>query len=483
MKTPFGELPEGLASQLSMAEQFEYLRRRGISRRRLLVAGVLGLGGGAAAGGLWPSSPANVARIGPRHVAFGADAARQATVSFSTEGSFKRAVVDYGLDESFGARVQVNALTVPGVSTVYQHGVINGLAPGQRYLYRVVADGISSPTSHFTTAPATAAPFTFTAFGDEKVSPAAVRILGQIGKIRPAFHLLAGDICYADASGSGKKNDTFDPTVWDRWLSMIEPIAAVTPWMCATGNHDMEPGYGIHGYSGYLNRFTTPANGAPGCPTTYTFRYSNVAVIALDANDVSYEIQHNLDYSANAQQTWLARLLGELRMPGSGVDFIVVFFHHCAYSTSATHGSDQGIRTNWVPLFDRFDVDLVINGHAHQYERTFPIRNGQVTVQGPPEAPVDSKASGPTYITAGGGGAPATDGFSPLTASVVNLKDNTRIHEQAPWSAIRSDTHAFLSVTVTPASADGKTTMKVLAITDKGALLDSVTLTRDASAA
>ena len=33
-----------------------------------------------------------------------------------------------------------------------------------------------------------------------------------------------------------------------------------------------------------------------------------------------------------------------------------------------------GIREEWLPLFDRYQVDLVLNGHDHDYERSFPVR-------------------------------------------------------------------------------------------------------------
>ena len=49
--------------------------------------------------------------------------------------------------------------------------------------------------------------------------------------------------------------------------------------------------------------------------------------------------------------------------------------HQCACSSSATgNGSDLGIRQQWLPLFDRYQVDLVLNGHDHDYERSFPVR-------------------------------------------------------------------------------------------------------------
>ena len=46
-----------------------------------------------------------------------------------------------------------------------------------------------------------------------------------------------------------------------------------------------------------------------------------------------------------------------------------------ALSSSKTgNGSDKGIREAWLPLFDRYGVDLVLCGHDHDYERSYPVR-------------------------------------------------------------------------------------------------------------
>ena len=53
--------------------------------------------------------------------------------------------------------------------------------------------------------------------------------------------------------------------------------------------------------------------------------------------------------------------------------------HQCACSSAtAGTGSDLGIRREWLPLFDTYEVDLVLSGHDHGYERSFPVR-GQDT--------------------------------------------------------------------------------------------------------
>jgi hypothetical protein len=48
--------------------------------------------------------------------------------------------------------------------------------------------------------------------------------------------------------------------------------------------------------------------------------------------------------------------------------------HQSALSSSTDNGCDASIRQAWLPLFDRYQVDLVVNGHDHDYERSYPVR-------------------------------------------------------------------------------------------------------------
>jgi hypothetical protein len=63
----------------------------------------------------------------------------------------------------------------------------------------------------------------------------------------------------------------------------------------------MEAAYPTHCYGGHLARLDFPHDGPAVCPSVYSFTYGNVAVLFLDANDVSYEIRTNTDYSDGTQ--------------------------------------------------------------------------------------------------------------------------------------------------------------------------------------
>jgi 3',5'-cyclic AMP phosphodiesterase CpdA len=179
--------------------------------------------------------------------------------------------------------------------------------------------------------------------------------------------------------------------------------------------------------------------------------------VALDANDVSYEIPANLGHTDGRQTAWLDRRLAELRA-SDAVDFVVVFFHHCTYSTS-THASDGGVRDAWLPLFDKHQVDLVINGHNHVYERTDALRGGRVGRQVPVGASTDPTRDGTVYVTAGGAGQSlygfpygVKDSFEGKVADRESVesfywtKSQGRHEDTVEWSRVRYTGYSFLSV-------------------------------------
>ncbi len=501
----------------------------------------------------------------------------------------------------------LGAYAIPGGpvgSQFYVKAEITGLQAGSVYHYRFrLSDGAVSGSAYFTTAPGrdllgsthfAAEPFTFTAFADVGTNlpptdpeyawgqdPAVVTENGgtwqagvfddnyykpddpvagaggsdptpaatqskAMGRQRPAFTLLAGDICYADPAGSGLPasdvglpgsaappgTNAYDPYVWDVFLNQIESAAAYSPWMFATGNHDMEALYSdtafigdspTHGYAGHAKRLDLPKNGPHTCPSVYSFSYANVGVISVDANDLSAEIQTNTGYSGGAQLRFLERTLRHWRTSAEEsqkIDFIVAFFHHCAYSTTLNHASDGGVRAALDDLFSRYQVDVAIQGHNHVFERSDPIKHGQRTTAAPDGSTIHPAADGVTYYTVGSGGRPRYAfqpapsaanppppgvvptgpqllasgqryrGYQPPggantaennTENVVNsyvwstsgttvnpagYPSGTKVPETVDWSQVRYDAYAFIAVDVKPARKGHQTTMTIRTLAD-----------------
>ncbi len=477
----------------------------------------------------------------------------------------------------------------PGITLAgnqfYAKSLITGLRPGQSYHYRFeLSDGTTTGDGTFTTAPdrrglgtnatagvAVPAPFTFTSFGDHGTNttptdPAfayasntaftwptgsfddnyysptdpvlaydprpAETMTALVAAQNPAFHLMNGDVSYADPSGTGLPVDNtlasgshgnalagknaYNPYVWDVYLAQIEASASKIPWMISTGNHDMEALYGNHGYNGHLARFDLPQNGPGGCPSVYSFVYGNVGVISVDANDLSYEITTNTGYSGGAQFQWVNSTLAAWNQD-STVDFIVLFMHHCAFSTSGAHASDLGVRALVGVLSDQYKVDLVLSGHNHQAERTNPIRANASgayasTAQTPDGTSFDANL-GTTYVTVGSAGRPRyLWQNSPGPADTTGTTDRYRTHdtgagattsytgvktftgpgtagtETVDWSQMRYLDYALARMDVVPAPRGAMTTMSVTIVSDGdrngpgGVAIDKVTLQRTAGA-
>ncbi|HTI21365.1 MAG TPA: metallophosphoesterase family protein, partial [Kutzneria sp.] len=431
--------------RLTLAEQHEQYTAR-YSRRALFRAGAVG-GAALAVGGVLPvtasaaTSPAtNVptpkavdkvsgSSVRPfgRHIAFGADPSQQVVVSWQVPAAVTAPFIRIGtsptdLGQAIAAEVRTltsqlswqkptedEPLIKPKtVVQYYLHARLDQLVPDTTYYYVVGHQGYDPAArldgvATFHTAPAVGKGkgFGFTAFGDQGVGYNAAATTNLIAGLSPAFHLHMGDLSYANSSGGGDTTDEYDARIWDHFFNQNEPAAAQIPWMMAIGNHEMEPWYAADGYGGVRARFSMPDNAWSGSTGIYSWRYQNVGLISLDGNDICYNTPANLNYTKGKQLSFLKNTLKAMRADAS-IDFIVVYFHQCLYSTCQDNGAELGAQQQWAPLFDQYKVDVVLNGHNHIYERTDPIRAGKATRKLASGDTVTPAKDGTTYVVAGG---------------------------------------------------------------------------------
>jgi purple acid phosphatase-like protein/calcineurin-like phosphoesterase family protein len=490
-------------------------------------------------------------------------------------------------------------------TTFFYHVQLTELEPGTRYFYEI-SDGAAAPStagSSFETAPHGRARYRFSSYGDLATPSWDLNASGNIwhescdnsfyavsaiespgdGRGAPLFHLLNGDLCYANLDVLNA------PGVWRDFGINIARSAKNRPWMPALGNHETEFGTcshaghagnapggiaaqgaagnywnGPYGYGHYLSRFLLPDNEVTNWDGNhlrgnfYSFRVGTVLFISLDADDVIFQdgasnylvdtpdappetttsgaqipngtVTYNREYTGrlsfvredqaevpdfatgkpNLQTLWLERTLKQARQD-RGVDMIVVFMHQCAMSTSLPgNGSDLGIRRTWLPLFDRYEVDLVLSGHEHDYERTYPVRGydqgefGTVASPNPNQTlgeKVDTRrpsvvttepysfngtaawntAEGTVYLVLGGGGTNGpTNTYGTDTADdeprakVITernaisgsqaagfTRNSADSVEDAPWSAAinPTDAYGYSIFDVDPGERPGETTI------------------------
>ncbi|MCW2675265.1 MAG: hypothetical protein JWR70_305 [Modestobacter sp.] len=165
------------------------------------------------------------------------------------------------------------------------------------------------------------------------------------------------------------------------------------------------------------------------------------------------------------------------------IDWVVICMHQVAISTADKfNGADLGVRQEWLPLFDRYGVDLVVCGHEHHYERSHPLRgaqqNGTLTpVPADTRTHVVDTTRGTVHMVIGGGGTSAPSNqlfFQPPACRVITAvgapeattgkRPPVYVQEQAPRSAVRNGAHSygFAAFSVDPGRRPGDlTTMRV----------------------
>ncbi len=244
--------------------------------------------------------------------------------------------------------------------------VMTGLDPGSTYVYRVGSPqrDIWSAWSEFTTAPDGAEPFSFVYMGDAQNG---LDTWGELvhkayeGYPEAAFYVMAGDLV-------NRGNDRDD---WDSLFHNAAGVYDRRPVVPAIGNHECQ---GDEGPWMYLSVFDLPKDNPADTPPerAYCIEYSNAIVIVLDSN-----------LPIHQQTDWL-----EEKLANTDATWKFVTYHHPAYS-SAPRRDNALLRRHWGELFDKYHVDLALQGHDHAYLRTYPMYD---------EKPVDSPAEGTIYL-------------------------------------------------------------------------------------
>lgn len=242
---------------------------------------------------------------------------------------------------------------------------LRDLEPGTTYLY-TLGNGQAQgwiPYAEFTTAPAAEKPFSFVYLGDAQNGLDRWGVLlRKAFSTRPdaAFYVMAGDLV----------NWGFDRSEWDSLFQNASGVFDRRPVLPAIGNHDCLGG----GPGLYLQQFSLPDNGPlrVASERAYAFEYSNALFLVLDSN-----------LRPGTQTAWM-----EEQLARSKAKWKFVVYHHPAFS-SANARDNAKLREAWTPIFDRYHVDMALQGHDHAYMRTYPMRAGK---------PVGNPAAGTVYV-------------------------------------------------------------------------------------
>jgi len=308
---------------------------------------------------------------------------------------------------------------------------LDGLEPGSVYPYQIRTGQrlLTRDLSLRTGAPA-GQRFTFLVFGDSGMGSRAQYLLARemlASQPPPDFILHTGDIVYPAGERTLYEERFFAPY---RAL-----LASIPLWPCL-GNHDVRSDGAAPAYE---EVFVVPDNGPAGLPPkhNYWFNHASCRVAVIDSNADEKTLRAHV-------APWILSV-----MSPRDARWKFVALHHPPY-TAGKYPPDATIQDTLVPVFEEAGVDVVFSGHDHNYQRTHPLRAGQVVQPG----------DGIAYIVTGAGGAKLYD---------------LRPPDQRPsWIAAADDQHhSFTQVTV----EDGQLTVRQIA--RGGSILDEFVLRKE----
>jgi hypothetical protein len=243
---------------------------------------------------------------------------------------------------------------------------LTGLTPGTEYEFRI---GTMSPAYRFRTMPAKATKaFTFVSGGDCGVNPHALANNRVAAAQDPMFCLIGGDLGY----DNGVNAATALQFVRNYATTMIDTQGRLIPLVACVGNHEVR---GHYGKTLKEATFFTPLFGG---------LYRERSYAALDFGDYLSLVLLDTGHCAKIpgeQTEWLDKALADR----AGRPHLIAVNHVPCYPSYrppegvlGKFGTGQEQRKHWVPLFERHQVDVVLEHHDHTFKRTRPLTGGNV---------------------------------------------------------------------------------------------------------
>lgn len=309
------------------------------------------------------------------HLTFpSADAGSAMAVLWQTPDTTRESVVQLGdspdaLDRTYWG----HNFTYPGLNEAVVHEVhLCGLEPGRTYYYRAGGEGAWSDVHSFSTAPSPDSDeeIVFAVTGDSRSDTFEIwgDAVQQMRDKGAEFIVFSGD-----AVDSGPIQ-----VQWDRFFTQGQPGLAEMPLLPCNGNHDAL----VATWYGQL--------ALPGDEVNFPVRYGPLAFVSMT---------DTYPPDLLAPYTQFGAILDGFLEEHADAAWKFLVNHKPLYSASTRHGSDDNLRDAWGPAIDEHEVDLVFNGHDHNYERSRPIRAEEVVPFG----------EGTLYSVIAGVGAPLYD--------------------------------------------------------------------------
>lgn len=355
----------------SLASQAGWYSRANVA---ILISAVLLLGGAASILGATdtmsddeiPVSSLNAGAPYGVHLSFTEDPTTTTTVTWFTESTTSpepyveyadtRANLENGDGDTAGTYA---SHSLPHIDVMVHKATIRGLSPGQQVFYQACGDTGCTDVANFTTDDGDGE-FRLAQWGDNGIdginAGQADAVMERTIELDPDLLLIAGDLSYAEE----------DYEHWDIWFEHREPLFNNTHVMPSPGNHEIVGGKPA--FNHYLMRHATP-----GDDPYYSFDYGNfhfVSYVSDSTTQTSYGYGENMTsfMEEDLSAAYEAKQADE-------IDHIAVYQHHQIYSNhcSPARQVDADLAATEEQWLHRYDVKLLLVGHNHHYERTYPM--------------------------------------------------------------------------------------------------------------
>lgn len=282
---------------------------------------------------------------------------------------------------------QTEAVTIEGVKYYSNKVIVKNLKEDTNYYYQVMQNGKWQDTEAYTTK--SFSEFSFLYVGDPQIGASKNQTSTEQEKMVSAGNEVsstAADNLAARNDGYNWNNILNDAVKDHSDVSFIVSVGdqvnagknereyaaylgadALTSLPVATtiGNHDsVSNQYSLHfnNPNAFSSSDANYIQGQTEAGTDYYYSYGNVLFIVLDTNN----------YNCATHENVMKKAISE----NKDAKWRIVVFHQDIFGSGYDHSDSDGmvLRTQLTPLMDKYDIDVVLQGHDHTYSRTYQLQ-------------------------------------------------------------------------------------------------------------
>ena len=296
--------------------------------------------------------------------------------SQTQDGQAATPVVHFGTDRNnltafTGTTMPVDTSLTGGVAYDSNHVTVTGLQANTTYYYTVEKNGVETEVQEYRTGSFDSVKMLYV--GDPQIGASK-------GQPQNGEALVAD----AGAANTAARNDAFG---WNRTLEIATQQNPDVNFIISAGDQVNKTGQAKEEeYAGYLSPdvlaslpVATTIGNHDSLNPDYTYHFNNPNATSYGeteaGGDYYYSYGDGLFIVLNTNNYNVAeheQAIAEAVASDPDAAWRVVTIHQDIYGTGLDHSDTDGmiLRTQLTPIFDEYDIDVVLQGHDHTYSRS-----------------------------------------------------------------------------------------------------------------